>query len=335
MNSLSIMSWNINNDRRVEFNGIASREFADWSLSNRLPAIINLIANSKTNILALFEIGFEYIHPIINELIKLGYKTIHGSYSPNQTPNFSLYYIIGYDNSVILIENHMYWFTDTPLIPLTTESRKVDTVLSRNKEEYEKGTLISIFEYNGIRFVYSVVHLGLRKSYQIECVQMLIDHLNSFKLPIIVSGDFNTFPDFVNGIDDTLTLFENAGYDHCKNDKDTFLGYAYDLGAPTTPEKKIDIQTAQNIIKTMITSDASYFEIRQAYVKSILDIHKKPIMGTLDHIFFKNIPRSIKYTINVIDTSIMERDIIQLFKDKAHEKPLTPSDHFALVIRFD
>lgn len=330
MHNIKYLSHNINSDGRVSLHPC----FKKWSLSERINFIIEGIKEENHDIVSLFEISAEFLNSVVEGLRLLDYDTTYASYSPNQYPDRSFYYVIAYKKKILAIKQYMFWFTNTPFNALTTEQRDNDKVLLNVNEKFEKGSFISVFNYNGFVFAHVSLHLGLRKPYQEKCVRMLIDHLKIYgDLPIIVSGDMNTFDDFVDGETDTVSLFKKDNFTHCQHDKTfTFIGYPYDLGAPLTPEIKQKINDTMEKFK-LIKSTKSDEEIRKFFGKSIIEIHGKPIMSILDHVFIKGID---DYQITIDDKnlcSLSPEELNNEFIKNGLNKPLTLSDHFPLTIR--
>ena len=343
--NISIWSANINTDRRVE-KGYATKSFENWQLNKRIDGIFQYIKDKNYTIVSLCEVDATSLPKIHHGLQELGYQVVNGAYAHNQTPDYSFYFVVGYQNDEVkLIENYMYWFTATPLKSLTSETRITDCVLLENKEQFEKGSLICKYRTPTGTLVHSMNHFGLREPYQMASSTMLAAHLKSIcymdafasyfeethhikqntsheTMQIVVSGDFNTFPD-LNGR--TIEPF-------LKNDfiqqvdpyvPFSFFGYPYDLGL-VKPEI---LNAILESVKKMDDVDAGEY-----FVNKILEVHGKVITSLLDHVFTLGIENA-KYS---LDTYGMNTNTLQekFMLQAKNNMPFMLSDHFATIIEF-
>lgn len=323
--SMKALFYNINFDQNVE-DGYASNDFYDWKLKNRLTSIMTVIKNNMPTFVSLVEVSSTHRNDVVNELVSLGYRVIHGAYSPNQYPeDKSLYYVFGFDESYTLINSYMYWFTNTPLNPLTDNTRKVDPVLLECNQDYERGTLICIFEKDNSRLVISSYHLGDNKQYQIKSNQLFLSHIISFSnMKIIIGGDFSDF------VQDTISAFENVGFKHCDNNKFTFVGYPYDLGTPKTPEQETAISETMNKLTEM--SGYPHQDVQNMMANAIVSIYGAPLTSTYDHVFVMNTNNNV---LDVLDNGLNnDSNLTRTFLENGAHSPLTPSDHFPLLLNF-
>jgi hypothetical protein len=241
----------------------------------------------------------------------------------------------------MLEKYYMYWFTSTPFDSLTPVTRKNDDVLLKHKEQFEKGTLISIFKKRSgksFEFVmHSANHFGLREPYQLTCSKMLVKHINEMinfyrfndgvnMVKCNIMGDFNTFPDLKGRtiapiIEDDVLPFEQ----HIDPNVDyTFVGYPYDLGLV---DHKILTTTIESI------KNLGPEEARQIFVDKVLEMYDGPIISYLDQVFTRCIWDS---KVRVHDFGIDKNNLKEIFKSQGITGyPMIPSDHFPVILEYN
>ena len=337
---ISILSWNINTDRRVEYiNGYAHYAFDGFTLKNRLNGIEEYLRHKNATIVSLCEVNPDYKEDIFNVLNRLGYKINCGACAPNQSPDMSFYLIEGYkEYELTLINSYMHWFTATPTIALKPENRYerqtykpfVDSVMSEFQEEYERGSLISIYQRNnGSVFVHSMNHFGLRDPYKIKSCEILRDHLEEIRshdenIGIVVSGDFNTFPTSVDAWDwKILSPLTNIGFCYAINGKtNTFNSYPYDLGISRNQKEKDSVDACLEKAKQM----ANKREIRELFWDTLIKNRGDIIKGALDHVLIWNINVKNCY-VDLMDTV----ENLDMKKNTIEGIPSMLSDHLPTI----
>jgi hypothetical protein len=318
--------WNINTDRRCE-SGYAKTYFEHFKLDKRRDEIIAEILKYNFNVISLCEIDANNIDWIVNQLKSAGYDCVFGAYSPNQVPDVSFYHFTAWKNCKLL-DSHMFWFTSTPLVGLTSETRPIDPVLKSCNEEYEKGSLVTVLETNGQVLINVVIHWGLREAYQTVCSNLLVNHLDELcekyqacNIPVVVvmGGDFNSLP----GIDERPfdPILKKGYYKHIGGDRYTFVGYPYDLGLkggrqlPTVLEKCV----------------ADPANATKYFVDTIYETNDGPIIGSLDNVFTRGIDNA---TCKIVTADFDPRNMTKEEYIKAINTKRPLSDHALVIFEF-
>jgi len=337
--SITISSWNVNCDRRVELDhGYASKNFAKFKLSHRLSDIVEFFSKHKTDIVGLCEVDATYLDDFVTILTNMNYEVYYGAYAPNQIPNYSYYLIVDYDpNALEVVEHHMFWFTSTPLEPLTPDTRKVDRFLMEHGESFEKGSLISTFKKSdGTILIHSMNQYALRNPYKINSSKILAQHLTTIEekyagneIQMVVCGDFNTFRTETEPFDSTiLQPFLDVGFEPCRDAKAefTFCAYPYDLGM-VKPEI---LKELLEVTGTM--SDEK--QVRKMFAEKVLELWGRPLTSILNWMLVKNIYAS-ECTVETFDMDIEEENLTSIFLEQAKNGKATMlSDHMLLKLKF-
>jgi hypothetical protein len=293
-------------------------------LENRLSNIILQISKHDPDIASIFEVRSHMVPSVTIELEKLNYKVYSFAYNPNQIKDTSFYFIIGYKKLKFkLLNKYMYWCTDTPFIPLNPQTRAQDKILKQYQEPFEKGSLISTFQNKSTNeiFIHSANHFGLKKDYQIiQCIE-LINHLKLLNQKIIVTGDFNTFPDFKGEI---IDIFIDNGFNHPIDPEApfTFLNNPCDFG-----NLDPDIYNQIYIDMELIPAE----QIRSFCINKIFELYGGPLTSTLDHVFtLGNFEAICKIDIDIDLNNLREKYI----EKSLAGIPVTDSDHMLLLVSF-
>lgn len=334
LTKVTVFSWNVNNDRRVE-NGYATEKFGGFTCANRIDRIMKDLENTQASVIHLFEINRGYLQKFVDFLTLLGYECRYGSYAPNQTPDESFYYVTAFKTDVFdLVDSYMYWFTSTPKIGLTDETRPIDMLLIDNQEQYEKGTLITVLtkKDTGATIVLSVNHWPLREKYQTTCAIMLAEHLDelSEQYPdaiFVTTGDFNPFPSFEGRTVKSFVESSKNLYIEQHSDPNidvSFVGYPYDVGLKLGSQMRSILET---------TKDMDAETTRCYFAGGILGAYGGPITSMLDLVFTHGID---EVDVTVLTNGVNIADLTELFETQAKTgKPFMPSDHFATLVQFN
>jgi hypothetical protein len=327
---IKILSWNINNDRRVE-SGYAKVAFDNWTFAMRFPEIIRLSVKENPTIISFCEIDANYVEQVKQKLGEHGYKSVSGAYSPNQIPDGSMYFVTAYKSVLELVSFSMFWFTSSHTTPLTPETRMTDDLLIRMNEQYEKGSLITYFKKpDGTFLIHSANHWGLREAYQKIGSDMLASFFEGFlevakiigiKVQVVLSGDFNTFSQ-LNG--KTIAPLSHFNQHIDPVTKFSFVNYPYDLG----------LKVSQDTLKSMIESykTSSNIETRKLFMNCVMNTYGQPIVDLLDHVFTYGIENA-NYRIETFDVDI-ENLSDSFIKSVDDDIPFMMSDHFPTIIEF-
>uniref|UniRef100_A0A6C0CCU7 Endonuclease/exonuclease/phosphatase domain-containing protein n=1 Tax=viral metagenome TaxID=1070528 RepID=A0A6C0CCU7_9ZZZZ len=335
--TITISSRNVNCDRRCEEGGYAHKIFPYFAIKDRIDQIIDESIKDHPTIISYCEINAASLN-LFNLKLDHNYQILSGAYAPNQIPDQSMYFVTAYNPRILfLIDSYMFWFTDSPTMQHTSITRKNDTVLKEANEQFEKGSLITIFKTeNDSIIIHSANHLGLREKYQMICSKMLHAHLISLcrkykKAQIIVSGDFNTFDHFENRTVAPFIDPENQS-EKFKQHIDpkvplSFVSYPYDTGLKT------DAETLQKLID----ESKDFFDgivARKMFVDHIVKLYSGPITGLLDHIFTLGIDDAeFKIDKGLLDIS-PENLTTEFVRCGKAGIPFMASDHLQTLIKF-
>lgn len=323
---MKIIAWNVN-DSTNQGRGVQpphQKAFAkSYSLNARWDQIQQCIADQNPSIVCLFELSSASLDFVESRLSEHFTTIKRCAYSPNQVPDMSLYFMIA--SKIELSNIHAFSCTDTPLIPLSPETRLTDGVLRSAGEMFEKTFLVAEFMHDGAKHILAVAHLGLRYAYQQICADAFANYLweNYRGVKTIVCGDFNTFSNESSYEMRTIRSFENTGMIERVRDRDTFCGYPSDIGILYTQAQK---DNAAALMAFAAGTDDTV-AIRRVCVETIIANHGKLITGGLDRVL-TNI-RSAE--VDVIFTIPNLSKFMELVID---DIPHNPSDHACIVIRF-
>lgn len=303
---ISFRFWNINDTRETD--GPISFAFSKYSLKERLPGIMEDIKKCNPDFLSLFEVRVDNLEMVQEALKSIGYKvTGTMAYAPNQVPDMSFYYINAYKDTSKLChdEDVRTWFTDRSFEALTLETRKTDKTLQSCNEQFEKGTLISIFKENDTDniIIFSSNHMPLRHAYQKKCSESLIKSLkiigeyfeeNRFKVVYIVGGDMNTLPFCCGDLkgDSSISNLITDGYTLGEHDMDkmSFFGFPYDLGIHSG-EKKDLVDECYSKTKELYANGERNEElkvtIRNTFIDCNNEVNDGSLKSRLDHVLVK------------------------------------------------
>lgn len=327
---IKVTFWNVNTDRRCQL----EKGYANWcitfKLDQRIDSIFEQIKNQNPDVCALFEIDINSLEIIKSRMKELGYLVTFGAYAPNQDPDYSFYFVTGYKSDVLTVVNsYMFWFTSTPKVGLTSETRKTDGVLSECNESYEKGSLVTIFKtHAGDILIVSANHFGLRYPYQKKSAKLLSDHLfeikkeyrEQSKVSVVIGGDFNMFPQFDG---QQISPFVKKGFKQFIDENTTtFCGYPYDLGLKGRDYLKDVIEKTQGL--------QSINEKIGVFVNKVLELHGGPITSVLDCAFVDTI-MICNYEVDKCGIDVNEIDSL-FTKQTETGVPFMPSDHFPIIV---
>jgi len=334
--SITISSRNINCDRRGEKGGYAHEIFKLFALENRIDKIILQSIKDLPTIISYCEVNANSVD-LFKQKLSDRFQTMSGAYSPNQMPDQSMYFVTAYDPLILTLEkSYMFWFTDAPTIPHTHETRQNDSVLKGANEQFEKGSLISIFKTQNKSFlIHSANHWGLRENYQTIGSKMLHSHLIGLthhykKVQIVISGDFNTFEQFENRPLNPIVnpINESEKFKHHIDVKTqlSFVGYPYDMGLKTNNETLIRLISENNENFT--------FGARKVFVDHVVQTYGGAITGLLDHVFTFGI-NDAEFKIDTCGLDVSEENLNEMFvRSGISGIPFMASDHLQTLITF-
>lgn len=311
---------NINDDRNTPSEALPS-----YMLSERLPKILNASAELP-QVFALCEIRVNSLDMVTGALADLGYKCEKMAYAPGQEPDNSFYHVIAWkcNETFEVLKVIRYWFTETPLEPLTAESRKSDPVLLKFGESFEKGTLCIVVKWGRRTIAISSNHFGLLRQNQVfqytgECASLLATLFNQLRrdfsgVEIVAGSDFNAFDDTFHVTN--ICMF--SGMWDITPAGNTFCAYPWDFGGVSAPHLLPLIAKARESVKNLVGED-----FISTSVKYFRQLYGGPLKGRLDRILVSD--RSI-FKVN----ALWNMDSITL--DKFSVEPPVPSDHIGYVV---
>lgn len=352
--TLNIITGNVNNDRRVELsNGLFYETHEKFKFIHRINDILKSVTKFNSQIIGLCELDSVGKELIQSKLEQLGYTVITGAYAPGD--QYTFYHLIAFDSKLIQsIESKMYWFTSTPTdaldgtkrpkFSLNFDNTNRDPLLIELHEEFEKGTLILVFNYASEKIIFSMNHFGLRKPYRLKSAELLNSFLNKLSAEydtnkIIIGGDFNTF-ESDGGIsqldaltkDNYILASETSTFYDGTNDLGkatyTFLSYCYDVGLLRKDQRQwLDISKELDQI-----TDLTQKRIRLGEI--ILEIHGSPLKSYLDHIMYKGFKFGKMRVL--VPEKFDPHNVNDLFIESYQKAiPLTSSDHLFILSEFN
>lgn len=336
MDCINFMTWNCDHNigRLGEPKSLAYYTHRNWCLTNRMNGVIGTIKQNKPDLLHIQETRqFSYfveidgkkeekvsdsLTPMIKNLEKAGYTVVEAGYNPSDK---AFHYVTAFKNHFELLEKFSYYLTKTPNEPtkykdtskMTPEEQKEEKkrILDHNNgEEFEKSIFVVKLKdiLSGKEFYSINVHLGITERHRLESSIMIKEfvknldtfftpHENKKRLNIIMSGDFNSFPDWKGPeqmellMKDALYVDITERYTYCDNNGESvnvkfdsptsFVNYPYDFGK------------AEKILKEKGLMDWLFKNKTKENIDKIYEEYSDSIGGQLDHIFICGDMKSI------------------------------------------
>lgn len=335
MPQLSILSFNIDTNISRTEDGFATASHPNWTVSKRMPHIIRVVRSTSPDIIQ-FQEGrmvdlsngrIDSVTPLVNEF-KEDYHVLTASYNPT---NKSFVYVSCFSKKKFnLLNSGSYYLTETPLECKTHEQMKEyegktddELVVLKKKwtqingfEEFEKSVLWAELECveTKSRIISVNAHLGIgdkHRLYASEKLNKLFAFLSERTQNIVMTGDFNTFPDWkgpeqleiikspdlskkIRYIPDYRSLLNydsNSIQELAKEmvHQSTFHFYPYDYGV----NEKLDfVKTEMAGIYESVKAnnvEETRNKINFLFKKCCDDGSTYPLGGQLDHIFYNKL----------------------------------------------
>ena len=328
---IHIMSWNVNNDRRIELPGLINKLFPELLFSARLQLIMTTICSINPDIMLLQEMNQEGVQIMKQNLEKEGYTVAIGAYCDNP---LAFWHLTAWSSRFERLEAFQRYFTRTPTKPTSSTISKEDKLANNFGEEFEKSTLIVTLRERetGRIMVLSNNHFGLRNPYKQISAELLVAFLRDYttyiqsrysKPELIIGGDFNTFE---NDTHKQMISDYASCVSTCALSKDLTgtIGSEMFSSFAITPYDLFGLTKEAN---EHLTENPT--EIREHPEM----LSRDPFCGILDHVFSSMKAKNKFYfvpDVNVFDNKEKRKHAhTQALKEHI---PLTPSDHLPLVV---
>lgn len=348
---MKFSTWNIDTNLSKAENGPGRKCFPMWRIKNRTKMICDHIKKENPDIINLQEIrktknkfGEEVnsLDPIIIFLTEHNYIFLSKGYNPDE---MSFKFITAVkEKKFKFISNERLYLSKTPEKHLHVDMTKLKSDEYYNKiKDHNFGELwarslfivkMKCIATDDLFFVLNV-HLGLSHENKFTGTKFISKQLNKIhtehpKAKLIMSGDFNTFPedhgDQLKTLND-LKFLTNAS----KKIGSTFISFPYDFGSQSQrlQSKSKQIYCEENVkkCKKMIISTFK----NECYAKG----------GQLDHIFTSNLKllngkvklsRSPQYKPHPKKYS--EKEVKKYILENINNGPAFASDHQMLCASF-
>ncbi|AYV75256.1 MAG: hypothetical protein Terrestrivirus1_130 [Terrestrivirus sp.] len=380
---LSVLSFNIDTNISRTEDGFATASHPNWRVSKRMPNIIRVVRSINPDIVQ-FQEGrtvilsngqIDSVTPLVNEF-KEDYHVITASYNPTSR---SFVYISCFSKKKFKLLSHSsYYLTETPLECKTPEQMKEyegksdEELISLKKkwtqlngfEEFEKSVLWAELECleTGSHIISVNAHLGIgdkHRLYASEKINKLVSYLGERTPNIVMTGDFNTFPDWkgpeqleiIKSSDLSSKIRYIPDYRNCVNYDDakemvhqsTFHFYPYDYGV----NEKLDfVRTEMAQIQACVREnniEETKNKINSVFKKCCNDDSSYPLGGQLDHIFYNNLKPVYDYAFlvpswnnDIKSVPFESSPLKQIICDNLDQNsPVFASDHQPLLGLFE
>lgn len=360
-NEHRIVSWNINNDRRVEQKDhpqfrFTANAFEDFSIERRFPQIKKslsyLIEQKKVSMIALQELDINTV-PFVKEFLEAaGYKVIVNGYNPDiQAFNFVFAFLSGKYNVTQKPEQIYLTRSGNPLTKEERTKFSRDEIFEHNLDtEFEKSVQVIPLKDKDSDEYFTVVntHLGLTNKHRKLAAELLCSKLEGRAEPLLLVGDFNQFDSSVPEatlLMEQVEIFTTHGFTWNSesllytNPSSTFLTSPYDINRFLTKDDFAELDS--------LKGKDDYVGIREFYIRKIKEKNLELVSTTLDGVFSKRMqPATAEYKgtrskallfseeghrINPIPTkSELNEKLIGLYQ----EGKTPPSDHLPVVTKF-
>lgn len=308
--SFSNVSWNLDTAIGTVEEGPFRESHSEWRVGARMPAILaalnRLIVEQVPDSIHIQEgrkfttkLGDEVdsINPIIEFLKNKNYNVSTAKYNPSDRA-FS--FITAIKSTFTVTSNKSLYFTKTPDIPTNHDNHhnRLEEIKKHNfGEEWERSAYFTTCQdLLGNEYGLINIHKGTNTENRLQSSHLLnawvkdIKEVNP-KMRIIVSGDFNTFPEPGRGGEEQLSILTERGilrhgtkqlklYNTDQNIDFTYFTYPYDFGYD------VGQRLNKNLELTKLFWSLNPFE-RKAKVEIIFKTECKDALAShLDHMFY-------------------------------------------------
>lgn len=295
---IKIVSWNINSDRKVELANhpsfmVTAEAFKTFSLQYRFSLIKAsfdyFIKIKKVSLFALQEINDEFLAKLVSYLHEQGLETLTVKYNPTE---LAFNYVFAYDPLLYrcIHTRQIYLTRSGEAITKREELSNQELLEEQLYCEYEKSSqLVEIKEIKSKKNLIIVNnHFGLSNKHKLLASELLCQRLADINKPLILVGDFNQFDGKSQNIFvEQIETFKKYGFKwesshlHLQEPKGTFIAFPYDI--------KRFLNEADCAVYAELELNRNYSDIRQFYIKRIIERNISLIGTALDGVFSKNI----------------------------------------------
>ena len=201
----------------------------------------------------------------------------------NETGDKAFKYITAYDPAVLQLKGgYVRYLTLTPDRPTDRSGTEADIKKNNLGSLFERSVFIARFEHVELKEpVYSTnVHADLPNDHRVHASQVLVDCVleilaNEPDAKIVMSGDFNAFPEPGRRTDEQLAILKNASFDQAPllNEASdpllypnkteatcTFVGFPYDFFGVPIEGTRINNTELKDLIERLPPADRAHAE---------------------------------------------------------------------------
>lgn len=319
---LSISSFNVDTNLFRLEDGPFIKSHEAWRIHNRLKDIFSVVSHYKPDIVLFQECRnclnshgelIDSVTPIVKYLEENNYIALITKYNPSEK---AFIYITGIKKEFKIIDKFSYYLTKTPFDTKTPEQLEEYRMASKDEfpevkkkwinincgEEFEKSVAVCLLEdLGGKKFVVVNTHLGMNKEHRLyACAKLNLFAERYRSIPIIIAGDFNSFPDdggfeqimqfthFKDATNDMPVVADYRKSDAVTTSKNsTFISFPYDFAYHSFDSSVKD--EMKKILDLDRQKDYEKISEIQKGIFNKLTFDNYPLGGHLDHVMFKGI----------------------------------------------